>query len=117
MRFAHSAWHSSDPKYLRTKELYNIINQERLRNKYFNGAIMKILTHNDINHNFCMQFPQCGVWWLSGRFGACVWKVEGSNPTLIIMLETLGKSFTRNCRLRFGVLTPTQYQCCRRERL
>ena len=30
--------------------------------------------------------------------------------------ETLGKSFTRSCLQRFGVLTPTQYQCCNPER-
>jgi len=30
-------------------------------------------------------------------------------------VQTLGKSFTRNCSWRFGVKTPTQYQCCSRE--
>ena len=31
-------------------------------------------------------------------------------------VRTLGKSFTRSCPLRFGVITPTQYQSCSRER-
>ena len=41
----------------------------------------------------------------------------GLNPTLAARhAMTLGKSFTRSCLLRFGVLTPTQHQCCSRER-
>src|SRR6218665_3047594 len=42
--------------------------------------------------------------------------VAGSNPILAAGRD-LGKSFARSCLLRFGVLVPTQYQCCSRERI
>jgi len=46
--------------------------------------------------------------------------VAGSNPRFKSHASrhvgTLGKSFTRSLK-RFGVLNPTQYQCCTQERL
>jgi len=49
------------------------------------------------------------------RSGPCDRRVAGSNPSLAV--GTLGKSFTRNCLWRFGVLTPTRCHCCSLERL
>ena len=61
--------------------------------------------------------PPCGVWWLSGR--ACALRLEGRRfeSHSSCHVGTLSNSLTCSCLWCFGVLTPTQYQCCSRERL
>jgi len=56
-----------------------------------------------------------GTWLLSGAFGAlrpegCRFESRSSRH-----LGTLGKPFTRSFLEHFGVLTPTQYECCNQE--
>ena len=57
------------------------------------------------------------AWWLSGNSGALHPESRRFEFHSSRHAWTLGKSFTRNGLLLFGVLTPTQYQCCSRERL
>src|SRR6218665_2000888 len=57
------------------------------------------------------------VWWFSGRFGALRPEDPWFESHSIRQVGTLGKSFTLSCLWRFGVFTPTVYQCCSRQRL
>ena len=67
---------------------------------------------------FCpMVIIPCWAWWLSGRFGALCPEGRRFESHCSRHIGTLGKSFTRSCLLRFGLLTLTRYQCCSRERL
>src|SRR6218665_3394898 len=58
-----------------------------------------------------------GAWWLSGKVGALRPGGRRFESHSIRHLGTLGKPFTHSFLLCFDVLTPTQYQCCSRERL
>src|SRR6218665_3398945 len=49
------------------------------------------------------------------RFGAFCLEGRRFESRSSRHVGTLGKSFTHSCMWRFGVLTPTQYQCCSRE--
>ena len=58
-----------------------------------------------------------GEWWLSGSLGALRPEGHRFESHSSRHVETLGKSFTCNCLLHFGMLTSTQHQCCSQERL
>src|SRR6218665_601461 len=48
-------------------------------------------------------YIHCGAWWLIGRVDACQPEGHGIEWRSSHHVETLGKSFTRNCLWRFGV--------------
>src|SRR6218665_2293001 len=58
-----------------------------------------------------------GTLWLSGKVGALRPGGRRFESHSSYRLRTLGKSFTHSFLWCFGVLTPTQYQSCSRERL
>ena len=59
----------------------------------------------------------CGAWWLSGKSGALHPEGRRFKTHSSRHVRTLGKSFTHSCLYCFGMLAPTQYQCCSWERL